>query len=135
VICPDFAGAPAKLAEYAGRQNVLMTHPASRTRPAAIERVIEIPKRGTTLLSFQVAADDHGGWELRIFADGDLLQKKLVDRRGDRWKLISIDLSSYAGKKVKVRLENVANDWNFEFGYWSDIQLKSKSEAITARAE
>jgi hypothetical protein len=58
-----------------------------------------------------------------------------VDRRGDRWKLISIDLSSYAGKKVKVRLENVANDWNFEFGYWSDIQLKSKSEAITARAE
>jgi hypothetical protein len=27
VVCPTYAGAPAKLSEYAGRPNVLMTHP------------------------------------------------------------------------------------------------------------
>jgi len=125
VVCPDFEGAPAKLAEYAGRKNVLMTHPVSRSEACAVERSLEIPQGKQTLLALKVASDERGDWELRVLADGKLLQKRLIDHDGSRWKDVAVDLSRYAGKKINLRLENAANDWNYEFGYWSDLQITS----------
>jgi hypothetical protein len=49
----------------------------------------------------------------------------VIDKQGARWKTIQIDLSSFAGKKIILRLENAANDWNWEFAYWNDIRLTS----------
>jgi hypothetical protein len=133
VICPDFEGAPAKLSEYAGRKNVLMTHPVSRNEPCGLERTFEVPKGQRTFLALRVAADERGDWELRVLVNGKILQKQLIDHKGDRWKEVTVDLTPYAGKKTHLRLENAANNWNYEFGYWSDIQLKGGE--ITAKAE
>jgi len=36
-----------------------------------------------------------------------------------------VDLTHYAGRRIVVRLENAASDWNFEFGYWSDLRLET----------
>src|SRR5205814_1294135 len=107
---------PARLTDYAGRKNVLMTHPFSRTRACALERILEVPAGQRTVLSFFAASDDRGDWELRVLADGKPLQKKLIDQTGDRWKHITVDLSSFANEKINLRLENAANDWNYEFG-------------------
>ncbi len=121
---PDFEGTPAKLAEFAGQQNVLLTHPFSREKATTLERDIEVPVGGKTTLNFFVAAHDKGDWELRVFVNGKLLLKQLVDHDGARWKPVSVDLTPFAGKKVTLRLENAANGWSWEFGYWSAIELK-----------
>ena len=81
VICPDFEGAPAKLSEYAGRSNVLMTHPINRSEPSALERTIEVPNGEKTTLSFHVAADARGNWELRVLANHKLLRLQLIDHQ------------------------------------------------------
>jgi len=127
VICPPFEGAPAKLPEYAGRHNVLMTHPASRTVGAALERLVEVPAGKKAELAFAVAAHEKGDWKLRVLADGKVIHEQVIDKSGERWKQIRVDLTPYAGKKVALRLENVANDWSWEFGYWSDLELKVAS--------
>ncbi len=124
VACPEFEEAPSKLPFYAGRNNVLMTHPIDRQHGSGIERTIEVPAGKKTELTFQVAAHERGDWELRVLADGKLLKSERIDHEGTRWKSVRIDLSEFAGRKVAVRLENCANDWAWEFGYWSDLQLQ-----------
>jgi putative heme-binding domain-containing protein len=122
---PDFEESPLKLPEFAGKRNVLMTHPFSKEKASAIERAIEVPKDKKTVLTFNVAAHDSGDWELRVYANDQQIKKQTVDKKGDRWKTVSVDLTPYAGKKINLRLENAANDWNWEFGYWNDIKLSS----------
>jgi putative heme-binding domain-containing protein len=122
---PNFENSPAKYPEFAGKRNVLMTHPFSQDKPSAIERVIEVPMGKKTTLSFNVAAHEQGDWELHVVANDQVLKKEIVDKTGARWKTIQIDLTPFAGKKVNLRLENAANDWNWEFGYWNDIQITS----------
>ena len=128
VNCAPFEGAPKKIVEFAGRKNVLMTHPKDRTTPATLERTLEIPA-GQPALTLAVAADAQGDWELRVFADGQLLHKQLVDHGGDRWKQVRVDLSKFAGKKVALRLENFPNNWSNEFGYWGDLEVKAGERA------
>ncbi len=82
-------------------------------------------------MSFYVAADDRGDWELRVLADGKQLKKQLVDKSGERWKRIEVDVTPFAGKTIALKLENAANDWNFEFAYWAEIEFTST--AATAR--
>lgn len=123
VLAPDFEHSPRKLPEFAGRKNVLLTHPYSKEKGASLERVVEVPSGKKSALQVSVAAHDQGDWELRVYANDKLLKKQVVDRNGDRWKNVQVDLSEFAGKKVAVRLENAANDWNWEFGYWSDLKL------------
>ncbi|MBI3416632.1 MAG: c-type cytochrome, partial [Verrucomicrobia bacterium] len=133
VVAPDFEGSPAKLIEYAGRKNVLMTHPFDRQKGAALERTLEIPAGRSATLTFAVAAHEQGDWELRVLADGNVLKQQIVNHDGERWKLVSVDLSTFAGRKVTVRLENCANDWHYEFGYWRQIVLSLGQQ--TAQAE
>jgi putative membrane-bound dehydrogenase-like protein len=125
VDCPDFEGAPAKYPEFGGRANVLMTHPYDTKTPAAIVRAINLPAGQKTVLSFVVAAHERGDWDLRILADGEVLKLQRIGHDGDRWKPVRIDLSNYAGRRIVLRLENAANDWSWEFGYWADLKLES----------
>ncbi len=126
VLCPDFEGAPRALPEYAGRRNVLMTHPVDRDTGSALERGIPVPAGRKTALEFSVAAHEKGDWELRVLINGKEVQRKLVNKEGGRWKDIKVDLSSFAGQTVTVRLENCANNWSWEFGYWNNLRLASE---------
>ncbi len=122
VNCPAFEGAPAKLTEFHGRRNVLMTHPVDERTPSGLERTLDVPAAGG-VLRFAAASHDRGDWELRVLVNGRLLEKRLINRETPRWKEISIDLKPFAGQSVALRLENAANDWNFEFGYWAGLEL------------
>ena len=42
---------------------------------------------------------------------------------GPRWQDVALDLSSLAGRRVVLRLENAANNWAFEFAYWSNLRI------------
>jgi hypothetical protein len=122
---PDFEDSPVKLPEFAGKRNVLLTHPFSKEKASVLEREIDVPAGKKTSLTFNVASHESGDWELRIFANEQLIKKQIVDKKGDRWKTVSVDLTPFAGKKINLRLENAANDWNYEYAYWSDIRLSS----------
>lgn len=106
-----------------------MTHPFNNDKPAAIERRLSVPNELGAKLTFRVAAHEQGGWELRALINGKPVHKQIVDREGKRWKTVEIDLAAFAGKQVELRLENHANDWAYEFGYWSDIQLRTAKQA------
>ena len=121
---PEFEGSPMKLPEYAGRKNVLMTHPIDRQKGAALERTVELPAGKKALLSVGVAAHEEGDWELRVLANGQLLKEQAVNKAGGRWQQVQVDLSPFAGQKIALRLENCANNWEYEFGYWADLELQ-----------
>lgn len=126
VNAPEFEGTPRKLTEFAGRRNVLMTHPKDQKTPSALERNLAVPKAGGSL-SFAVAAHEQGDWELRVVINDKLVKKELVNREGARWKPVTVDLKEFAGTTARVRLENAANGWAFEFGYWSDLSLVTET--------
>ncbi|NBV21851.1 MAG: dehydrogenase [Proteobacteria bacterium] len=131
VIAPDFEGTPAKLVEFAGQRNVLNTHPFDRERAAALERELTLPAGQKTTLKFLVASHEKGDWDLRVLANGKPLHTQLVARKGSEvWVPVTVDLTPLAGQKVKVRLENAANGWSYEFGYWAALEVKS--ERLTA---
>ena len=131
VIAPDFEGTPAKLLDYAGQRNVLLTHPFDREKPAALERELIVPAGQKTTLKFLVAAHEKSDWELRVLANGKPLHKQLIARQGSEvWQPVTVDLTSLAGQKILLRLENAANGWSFEFAHWAGLEVKS--ERVTA---
>jgi putative membrane-bound dehydrogenase-like protein len=132
VVCPTYAGAPAKLSEYAGRRNVLMTHPGEVGASPVLERSLSVPASGKSSVRFQVAAREQGDWELRVVAEGKLLHQERVDRRGDAWKQVKVDLSSFAGRSVTLRLEQRALAGP-SFGYWRDLWVQLGQETAQAR--
>lgn len=125
VIAPDFEGTPRKHPEYAGRRNVLETHPFTADKPSALERVYEVPVGGAKL-TIEAAAHERGDWELRIFANGEMLKREVISRKHGIWHTVTADLSKFAGQRIALRVENMAggeNDWPFEFAYWGKLQL------------
>lgn len=133
VTCVAVDGAPAKLPDYQGRHNVLRTHPADDRTPASIARAVTLPIGRRSELSFAVAAEERGDWQLRVLVDGELLLDRNIRRETQPWIPIRIDLSAFAGKRVVVRLENAANEWNSEFAYWSDLKLSAGDAPSAAK--
>ncbi len=125
LVAPQFENTPRKLPTHLERANVLMTHPFSREKGSAFERNLDVPLGKKTGLIIDVASHDEGDWELRIIANGQLLKKEIINSTADRWKKITVDLSSFAGKKITLRAENFANGWINEFGYWGRLEVKS----------
>lgn len=125
LVCPEFEEAPAKLPEFAGRRNVLLTHPVDERTPAALVRSLTLPASGRAKLKFSVAAHEQGDWELRVKVEGEVIHRQTVSHEGERWKAVQIDLSQFANRRIVLRLENAANNWSYEFGYWADLRLET----------
>ncbi|MEW6301988.1 MAG: PVC-type heme-binding CxxCH protein [Verrucomicrobiota bacterium] len=124
VVAPEFEGTPKRHSEFAGRKNVLVIHPYDQKKGAALEREIQVPAQGRAELSFAVAAHEQGDWELRVVIDGQVAKRQTVSGKGERWQPVKVDLAPCAGKKIHVRLENCANNWAWEFSYWTDLQVR-----------
>jgi hypothetical protein len=130
LVCPEFEEAPAKLPEFAGRSNVLLTHPVDERTPAALVRTLTLPASGRANLKFSVAAHEQGDWELRVKAEGEVIHRQIVSHDGERWKAVQIDLSQFANRRIVLRLENAANNWSYEFGYWANLRLEIDPVAV-----
>jgi hypothetical protein len=48
------------------------------------------------------------------------------------WNQVAVDLKRFAGKEIVVRLENAANNWDYEFGYWSALELDVRPQGTAA---
>lgn len=121
-------GCPQYLDAWQGRSRVLMIHPLSREIPGTLERDVEIPAGRKAALSFWAAPHENGDWLLRVIADGRELLRQEIAPKNSGWKEFRVDLSAFAGRKVALRLENAANNWDWEYGLWSDVVVRLEGE-------
>ena len=110
-------------------QIAFQTHPFSREKPSALKRHLEIPQGKTTTLKIRVSHHQHSDWQLRVLAGKDLLADQIVGPKTvskDEWLNVDVDLSRYAGEHIDLTLENRANNWSSEWGYWGSVQVLSE---------
>ena len=112
-----------------GKSNVLVTHPLDHRTGCQLSKQVKLPAGKKTTLSLTVGHHPEGDWDLIVAVDGKEIARKAVNKQTtgrDVWMQAEIDLSDYAGKKVKLELINQPTDWKFEAGYWAEISLVSK---------
>jgi len=111
-----------------GRKNVLLTHPFSTTVPCVLRRTVAVPAGKTTALRLVVGHHPNGDWQLAVKVAGKERLKRLIGKSTteEGWATLTVDLSSYAGKSVEIALENRANGWSWEAGYWAEIAIETE---------
>jgi ADP-ribosylglycohydrolase len=83
--------------------DVLVTLPRD-SRPAVLTRSLAIPA-GQSHLSLAIANLPNRPWRLQVFVDDDNLTTQIIDTQNENsWKEVSLDLSSYVGRTVTLRL-------------------------------
>lgn len=119
---------PGLRPKWGGREKVLVTHPLSREVPCVLSRNVKVPVNMTTELILCVAHNPRGDWTIVIKVDEKQISKKKISKHTcqDGWRTITIDLSEYSGKSIKLSLENQADGWRCEAGYWDEITIESK---------
>ncbi len=119
---------PGLRAEWAGRKNVLATHPLDRNTSCVLSRTVAIPAGKKTTLRLVVGHDPQGDFELIVKADGKPLVRKPVSAQTAtaHWLTETVDLSGFAGKSVKLELVNQPTGWSYEAAYWAEIGLASE---------
>ena len=118
---------PGLRAEWGGRKNVLVTHPLSTSTPCVLSRTVAVSPGGA-ILRLLVAPDPRGDWTLVVKADGKEIKKQKIGKSAAKggWQTVTVDLAARAGKSVKLELENRADGWSWEAGYWAEIAVEEK---------
>jgi putative heme-binding domain-containing protein len=118
-------GGVAIVSEHFGRAGVLRTHPVSRAAPCILSRRLKVPSAGTSHLALDVSHDPRGDWLLVVTINGTSVHEQLVgpDTTTDGWASVLVDLTPYAGQTIDLALQNRANGWSYEFGYWGRAEL------------
>jgi len=117
---------PGLRASWGGRDNVLVTHPLNGSVPCVLTKKVDVPSGGKTRLVMGVGHHPGGDWMLVVTIDGKTAKREIIGAQTcqDGWREVSVDLSEHAGKTVTVGLENRANGWHWETGYWSRIAIE-----------
>jgi putative membrane-bound dehydrogenase-like protein len=103
----------------------VQTHPVSREKPCVLRGELDVPAGRNARLRVKVSHHPHGDWQLVVRADGKVLLDRVIGASSvtNEWADLEIELKSVEGKRVKLELENRANGWNNEFGYWNEVAL------------
>lgn len=113
----------------------VQTHPLDRKTPSRLLTSYRVPKGKKTELQLRVSHHPHGDWQLRILAqpadapEARVLKDLLVSSatvQNDEWLDVSVDLTEYAGQRVKLTLENKPNNWSNEWAYWNRVEIVSE---------
>ena len=121
---------PGYIDSYKGKNGVILTHPLTQEIPCVLSTVVDIPKDKTTELKALVSHHNNGDWDLVIRINGSVqkvitIGEDSVDKSG--WLEVTFDLTPFAGSNnVKIELENKANGWAWEAGYWKYVNIQIK---------
>lgn len=119
---------PGLYPEYGGRKNVLVTHPLDQDTGCVLSRQVEIPAGKRTTLRLVVGHHPQGDWDLIVRAEGWELLRQTVgkDTASNGWREVSVDLSAWAGKLIRLELVNQPTSWSWEAAYWGEIAIVSE---------
>ncbi|MEL7267571.1 MAG: hypothetical protein AAFP69_22555, partial [Planctomycetota bacterium] len=106
-------------------RGAVQTHPQDRDTPCVMTRTIDVAPQGNTKLRLVVSHHPHGDWLLRVKGNGTPLFESVVSSKSvtREWLEKEIDLSSFAGRRLKLEIENVANGWKNEWAYWNTVEI------------
>ena len=107
----------------------VQTHPLDRKTPSSLVRELKIPKGKKTSLSMRVSHHPHGDWQLRVVAAGEVLADQIIGSRSvsdDEWLDVTVDLTRFAGRRIRLSIENRPNDWRNEWAYWNRVSVISE---------
>jgi hypothetical protein len=118
---------PGLRADWAGRRNVLATHPLDRETGCVLSRTVELPAAKNSRLRLVVGHDPQGDFDLIVRADGKELLRKQVGpgTATGHWLTERIDLAPFAGRTVRLELVNQPSGWSNEAAYWAEIKVES----------
>jgi hypothetical protein len=119
---------PGLKQEIARRKNVLVTHPLDKKTGCVLSRIIELPANRSSSLKLVVGNDPRGDWDLIVRADGRQLLKKTIgpETTSLGWTELTVDLSAFAGRTVKLELINEPTGWRYEAARWAEISLQTR---------
>lgn len=131
-----FEGGLGLLESYRGRPAVVRTHPVSRKQPTLLSRKVTLPADVPMNLTMGVSHHDQGDWVLRITVNGKSIDEQVVraETCKDGWLDHDVDLSQFAGQTIDLTLEHHANDWAYEYGFWSHAYLMPR-DSSSVRAQ
>lgn len=114
--------------EFNGRKNVFLTHPLDKHTACTLSTTVDIAAAKKTSLKLVVGHHKEGDWRLIVKANGETLLEKPVgpETTTAGWLEVSLDLSRYAGTRVKLELLNQPTGWNKEAAYWSEIKIATE---------
>jgi len=105
------------------RIRVLQIYPVSEDEPAVLVGKLEVPKTNNPKLYVNTASHRRGDYLLKVFINEQLACQKLIQTKGE-YVTESINLGSYAGKTIQVRLEAHANNWKNEMAYFARVEIR-----------
>lgn len=114
--------------KWQNEENVLLVHPFDRDKGCTLSRIVKIPRDRQTSLNLKVGNDINGDFDLIVKIDGETVYNGLIAKSTtqDHWMVLSLDLTKYAGKEVKIELIDQPNGWAWEAAYWKQIQIQSR---------
>jgi hypothetical protein len=116
---------PGLKQELAGRRNVLVTHPLNETTGCVLSRTVELPADRPTSLRLVVGNDPRGDWDLIVRVDGRQLLRKTIGPQTTSfgWTELTVDLSAFTGRAIKLELVNQPTGWSYEAARWAEISF------------
>ena len=132
-VAPGFAarnvgeGGVAALASFRNEPAV-QTHPKDQNTPCALVRDLDVPAGSTTTLRIRASYHPHGDWQLRVLANKLVLADHLVSSSHRRRRMARPRRRPDPLRRPPRHLtvENRANNWMNEFGYWSAVRVVSE---------
>ncbi|MCG8649095.1 MAG: hypothetical protein MI861_04645 [Pirellulales bacterium] len=109
-------------------QVAVQTHPKNRNTPSCLYREVNVPAQKKTRLRMKVSHHPHGDWQMRVKVNQEVIADQIVGAQSvqDEWLAMNVDLSKYAGKTIKLEIENRANNWQNEWAYWNEVKIESR---------
>lgn len=106
--------------------DVLATYPRDEVRALVLRRTAALGAAPS--LELQVGCDAGRAWELNVYADNKLLEKRLIEggtEGGRRWHEITVNLGEFANRTTHLRLYQRVLVPNRVAGnaYWKSIRL------------
>jgi putative heme-binding domain-containing protein len=117
----------AIVSEHAGRDGVLRTTTPHRQEPCVLRGKLDVPEDKSSRLVLVVSHEMNGAWNLIVRAGGRALHESLIG--GDetpQWRIVSIDLSQYAGRSVDIELQQGSAGDKPDAAYWAQIEVISE---------
>jgi hypothetical protein len=107
--------------------DVLATYPRDEVRGLVLRRKVKLS--GEAMLSFQAGVDSGRAWELNVYANNKLLEKRIIEggtETGRKWHDMKVDLRDFAGQEMHLRLYQRVLVPNRIAGnaYWRNLQVE-----------
>lgn len=115
----------AKLLESFRNEMVLQTKPRNRNTPAVLYRQMAVPKNKKTFLKFRVSHQPHSWWNMTVKINEEIIyETRVADNTTESgWLEADIDLTSYQGENISVKLMNAGTGKGPKYGIWSKVQI------------